>query len=149
MVLVISLLILALLIGAGVGAILSTQTDLKTSGNLKTAAQAFYLAEAGIERGKKTVKDSTSSPPVTAGSCAAAETLGDGSFTVCYPSVSTSGSGAATVTTVTISSTGNVGNSTKTLQSAINKVFVLSQAAISFTGNEADSTFTGTTRKPY
>jgi len=143
MVLVISLLILALLIGAGVGAILSTQTDLKTSGNLKTAAQAFYLAEAGIERGKKTVKDSTSSPPVTAGSCAAAETLGDGSFTVCYPSVSTSGSGAATVTTVTISSTGNVGTSTKALQSAINKVFVLSQAALSFTGNEADSTFTG------
>ena len=49
-VLVISLLILALLVGAGVGALVSTQTDLKTSGNLKTAAQAFYIAEAGLQR---------------------------------------------------------------------------------------------------
>jgi len=144
MILVISLMILALLLGAGVGAIVSTQSDLKSSSNLKTGTQALYLAEAGIERGKKTVKDSTSDPPVTAGSCAAAETLGSGSFTVCYPSVSTSGSGAATVYTVTISSTGAVGNSSKTIQSAVNKAFVLSQAALSFTGNEADSTFTGT-----
>ena len=52
-VMVISLLILALLVGAGVGAIVSTQTDLKTSGNVKVGAQAFYLASAGIERGKK------------------------------------------------------------------------------------------------
>ena len=144
MILVISLMILALLLGAGVGAIVSMQTDLKSSSNLKTGTQALYLAEAGIERGKKTVKDSTSAPPVTAGSCAADETLGPGSFTVCYPSVSTSGSGAATVYTVTISSTGNVGSSSKTLQSAIRKVFVLSQAAVSFTGNEADSSFSGT-----
>jgi len=46
-VLVITLLILTLLIGAGTGAIVSTQTDLKTSGNLKRGTQAFYLAEAG------------------------------------------------------------------------------------------------------
>ncbi|MEE8159542.1 MAG: PilX N-terminal domain-containing pilus assembly protein [Dehalococcoidia bacterium] len=46
-VLVITLLILTLLIGAGTGALVSTQTDLKTSGNLKRGTQAFYLAEAG------------------------------------------------------------------------------------------------------
>ncbi len=49
-VLVISLMILTLLVGAGIGAIVSTQTDLKTSGNLKTATQAFYIAEAGLQR---------------------------------------------------------------------------------------------------
>ncbi|MFQ5849175.1 MAG: PilX N-terminal domain-containing pilus assembly protein [Candidatus Binatia bacterium] len=49
-VLVISLLILALLIAAGLGAIVSTQTDLKISSNIKTATQAFYIAEAGLHR---------------------------------------------------------------------------------------------------
>jgi len=47
-VLVITLLILSLLIGAGTGAIVSTQMDLKTSGNLKTGTQAFYNALAGL-----------------------------------------------------------------------------------------------------
>lgn len=47
-ILVISLLILALLIGAGVGAIVSMQTDLNTSSNVKTATEALYFAEAGI-----------------------------------------------------------------------------------------------------
>ena len=61
-VLVISLLILALLIGAGVGAIVSMQTDLRISANLKTGKQAFFLAEAGIEWGKQQVKDAGSHP---------------------------------------------------------------------------------------
>jgi Tfp pilus assembly protein PilX len=143
-VLVISLLIMALLIGAGVGAIVSMQTDFRTAANLKTLTQSLYLAEAGIERAKKTVKESTSTPPVTQGSCAAAESLGEGTFTVCYPTVATSGSGADTTYTVTIRSSGDVGDSTKTIDSAVRKSFVLSQAAISFTGNEADSSFSGT-----
>lgn len=50
MILVISLLILALLLGAGVGAIVSMQTDLKTSSNLKTGKQAFYIGDAGVNR---------------------------------------------------------------------------------------------------
>ena len=41
MILVISLMILALLLGAGVGAIVSMQTDLKSSSNLKTGTQAL------------------------------------------------------------------------------------------------------------
>ena len=55
MILVITLLILALLIGAGVGAIVSMQTDLRTSSNLKTGTMAFYIAEAGIERAKSEI----------------------------------------------------------------------------------------------
>jgi hypothetical protein len=49
-ILIASLLILALLMAGGVGAILSMQTDLKSSGNLKTGRQAFYIAEAGLNR---------------------------------------------------------------------------------------------------
>lgn len=59
MILVISLLILALLIGAGVGAIVSMQTDLKTSGNLKTGTQAFYNADAGINHARQEMQDGT------------------------------------------------------------------------------------------
>ena len=57
MILVISLLILALLLGAGVGAIVSMQTDLKTSSNLKIGKIAFYIADAGVNRAFKELDD--------------------------------------------------------------------------------------------
>ena len=57
MILVISLMILTLLLGAGVGAIVSMQTDLRTSSNLKTGKLAFYVADAGINRVWKELDD--------------------------------------------------------------------------------------------
>jgi len=55
---VITLLILTLLIGAGTGAIFSTQMDLKTSGNLKRRAKAFYIAQAGLNHAWQELNDS-------------------------------------------------------------------------------------------
>lgn len=60
MILVLSLLILALLIGAGVGAIVSMQTDFRSSGNLKTGTQAFYNADAGVNHARQELQDSDS-----------------------------------------------------------------------------------------
>ena len=52
-VLVISLLIIALLIGAGAAAIVSVQTDLRSSGNLNAGNRAFYIAEAGVNHARQ------------------------------------------------------------------------------------------------
>ena len=56
-VLVASRLILALLMAGGVGALYSTQTSLRTSGNLKVGRQAFYIAEAGLSRAWQELND--------------------------------------------------------------------------------------------
>lgn len=56
-VLVASLLLLTLLMAGGLGALLSMQTDLRSSGNLKTGREAFYIAEAGLNRAWQEMND--------------------------------------------------------------------------------------------
>ena len=136
-VLVISLLILALLIGAGVGAIVSTQTDLRISANLKAGKQAFFLAEAGIEWGKQQVKDAGANPPDPVGGT---QTLSPGSFTVTFNDATKE---SLLVGKVTVVSTGNVGRSTNTIQALITKTYQLSDGALSIRGTEANPRFTG------
>lgn len=57
MVLVISLMILALILGAGAGAIFSVQSDLRSSGNFEKGTQAFYIAEAGVNHARQELYD--------------------------------------------------------------------------------------------
>ena len=137
MVLVISLMILSLLLGAGLGAIVSTQTDLKTTGNLKTGTQAFYLAEAGIEWGKQQIKSSSVSPPSTGESTQA---LSPGTFAVSFLSPTQLSNLAAKVT---IRSTGNVARSSHRIQALVTKIYDLSDAALGLRGNEANGSFVG------
>jgi hypothetical protein len=137
MVLVISLMILSLLLGAGVGAIVSTQTDLKTTGNLKTGMQAFYLAEAGIEWGKQQVKSSVVSPPNAGESTQA---LSPGTFTVSFLSPVQLSNLAGTVT---IRSTGAVGRSAYTVEARVTKLYDLSDAPIGLRGKKAGAKFIG------
>lgn len=56
-VLVTTLLILSLLMGAGTGVIVSTRTDLRTTGNLKRRVKAFYIAQAGLEHAWQELMD--------------------------------------------------------------------------------------------
>lgn len=137
MVLVISLLILALLLGAGVGAIVSTQTDLKTSSNLKTTTQAFYLAEAGIERAKSEIAGSKSFNSVLAGADGSKTSTGDNGILSFGSSVSFAGgtyevsvtdnddgdrdSWADADNKVYISSKGTYGSSTRTIKALVTK----------------------------
>jgi Tfp pilus assembly protein PilX len=56
-VLVISLLTIVLLIGAGAAAIVSTQIDLRTSGNLGSGSRTFYIAEAGVNHARSELQN--------------------------------------------------------------------------------------------
>jgi len=56
-VLVISLLILTLILSAGLGAIFSVQSDLRSSGNFEKGTQAFYIAEAGVNHARQELHD--------------------------------------------------------------------------------------------
>lgn len=55
--LLVALMVVALLGAAGLGALLSTQNDLRTSANLRSAAQAFYISEAGIHHAWQELAD--------------------------------------------------------------------------------------------
>src|SRR5688572_11182429 len=60
--LILALMVLAFLTVLG-GALLTTTTiDIRVSDNFKTASQSLYLAEAGIERGRETLRTSLNSP---------------------------------------------------------------------------------------
>ncbi len=50
LVLVMIIVLISILLLIGTSAVMNANTDLKISANFKTATQAFYLAEAGIER---------------------------------------------------------------------------------------------------
>ena len=138
MVMAISLLILALLIGVGVGAIVSTQTDLKTSGNLLTGTQAFYLAEAGVEWGKNKIKNTAANPP---GPSTETLRLPPGRFTVSFLAPTKIDNLLAAVT---VRSTALVGSSSSTVQARVAKTYELSDAAVSLRGNESHPSFVGT-----
>ena len=127
-VMVISLLILALLVGAGVGAIVSTQTDLKTSSNVKVGAQAFYLASAGIERGKQQLVDSGSESPIN-------ENFGAGSYSVTIVNL---GSERYRLTSTACLPAGNPcpsGNSKKVIETIMGRPDFTPSAAINIDGD--------------
>lgn len=137
MILVISLLIMALLIGAGVGAIVSMQTDFKTSANLKTGTQAFDLAEAGLEWAKQQIKKAGTNPPNPSGST---QTLSPGTFTVAFSNATKE---SQVVGYVTVTSTGSVGSSSASITASVKKTYEISDGAISMRGAEAGAAFTG------
>ncbi len=165
MILVITLLILALLLGAGVGAIVSTQTDLKTSSNLKTATMAFYIAEAGVERAKSEISGSKTFNSALAGADGNKSNTSDNGILSFGSSVSFGGGTYAVRVTdnsdgdndiwadadgkVLVTSTGTYGSSTRTIKVLISKASMGFNGAINVvddkceTGQGGSATVTG------
>ena len=59
MIFIVVLALIAILTLVGTTAVITTTTDIKISSNYKTSVQAFYSAEAGIERANNILKSST------------------------------------------------------------------------------------------
>ena len=76
--LITGLVIMVLLTAIGTYAINMTEIDQTLSRNLKASKQAFYLADAGLERGRQQVLTSTTIPPSPASST---QNLNPGSYT--------------------------------------------------------------------
>ncbi len=136
-VLVISLLILTLLMGAGAGTSALVQTDLKISRNLKNGTQAFYLAEAGVEWAKQHIKDTATNPPYPTGTT---RSLSPGTFTVIFkdPTKVT-----RLKSTITVQSTGQLGESSSIGQALLTKTYEIADAALGIRGDGLDTRFKG------
>ena len=63
MVLVVGLLLIVVLMLLGTTAVLTSTTDMKISSNYKSGSQAFYIAEAGIERARENVRQAINLGP--------------------------------------------------------------------------------------
>lgn len=135
-ILVIALLIMALLIGAGAGAIFSTQTDLRTSSNLKIAEQAFFVADAGFEWAKQQLRNASGNPPAPTG--VTNQAFSPGTFTVVF---GTAVKVSNLIAEIPLTVTGTVGSSTVTIVGRIKKTYELSDGALSLRG---DTDFGGT-----
>src|SRR5262245_47309614 len=77
--LITGLVIMVLLTAIGTYAINMTEIDQTISRNLKSSKQAFYLADAGLERGRQQVLTSTAIPPA---SVSTTHNLNSGIYTV-------------------------------------------------------------------
>jgi Tfp pilus assembly protein PilX len=140
--LITGLVITVLLTAIGTYAINMTEIDQTLSANLKASKQAFYLAEAGIERGRQPILASTAIPPAPAGFSENLTSSGSpGSYSVTFSSIMPQG--PAWQYRITVSSTGTIGTASKALQSLVTKTYDPSDAAIAMRGNEAHSNFTG------
>ena len=137
MVLVTVLLLLSLLMVIGMGAALSVQNDLRMSANLRSAAAASYLAEAGIESAKQQIAAATTMPPALS---AANQSLGSGSYSVSFLSATQSTPLSATVV---IQSVGSANNATQAVDARIAKIYDLGDGAIVLRGNARNINFSG------
>jgi Tfp pilus assembly protein PilX len=136
--LIAGLVIMVLLTAIGTYAINMTEIDQTISRNLKSSKQAFYLADAGLERGRQQVLTSTAIPPAPASTT---QNLNSGIYAVTFPNIMPQG--PAWQYRITVSSTGTIGTASKVLQSLVTKTYDPSDAAIAMRGNEAHSRFTG------
>ena len=123
-----SLLILSVLLAVGVGARIMLQTDSKILANMRGSAEAFYLAEAGLEWGKGEISKNSSHPPDPLGR---AQNFSSGSFSVSFlaPTAVT-----PLVARIVVRSTGAVSNSLQIVQAQVTKSYDLADAAVGLRG---------------
>lgn len=135
MVLFVTLVILTVLMVVSVAAMVSMQTDYKITANLKSGAQAFFVAEAGVEWAKGEIYKSATNPPnLPAGT----RDLSPGNFSI---SLLSSTKVTPLNGKLTVRSTGSRGGSSHAIQAELVKTYDLSDGAIALRGFSDGITF--------
>ena len=135
MILFTSLLIIALLMAAGLGSVVSVQNEFRITQNLRSGTSALYLADAGIEWGKEQIGTATGNPPTLVD---ASRNFSGGHFSVSFiASTQVSPLNAQVV----VRSTGNLGSSLQTVQAQVTKIYDLGDGALALRGNSRGINF--------
>jgi len=133
-----SLMILSALVVAGVAARVMLRNDHRTSANLRSGSQAFYLAASGIEWSKSEILSSTGLTPAPADRSV---TFTNGRFSVFF--VSGIGLGPLAAQFV-VRSLGVLRDDSHALQARLTKTYDLGDSAIGLRGNIQIVNFNGT-----
>ncbi len=124
-----SLMILSALAIAGVAARVMLQNDHRTSANLRTGSQTFYLAASGIEWGKSEI---LSSPGLTPAPADRSVNFNHGRFSVSFVSALNPGPLSAQFI---VRSLGILGRDSHLLQARLSKIYDLTDGALGLRGN--------------
>src|SRR5512143_1900137 len=137
MILFASLVLLAILMAVGMGALVSVQNEFRVSANVTAGTSAFYLADSGLEWAKDQVSKATTNPPILEDG---SQTFRSGSFTVAFiaPARTTPLSAQ-----VVVRSVGSQSFSSQTVQARITKNYDLTDAAVALRGNSRGVNFSG------
>ncbi|MGE5302899.1 MAG: hypothetical protein ACM3TN_06190 [Alphaproteobacteria bacterium] len=137
MILFASLVLLAVLMAVGVGALVSVQNEFRVSANVTAGTSAFYLADSGIEWAKDQLSKATTNPPILEDG---SQSFRSGSFTVAFiaPARRTPLSAQ-----VVVRSVGRQSRFSQTVQAQITKNYDLTDAAVVLRGNSRGVNFSG------
>ena len=137
MILVASLVLLAVLMAVGVGALVSVQNEFRVSANVTSGTSAFYLADSGVEWAKDQLSKATTNPPILEDKT---QPFRSGGFAVAFlaPARKTPLSAQ-----VIVRSVGSQSFSSQTVQAQITKNYDLTDAAVALRGNSRGINFSG------
>lgn len=137
MVLLSTLLVLSLLIAVGMGARVMVYNDTGIAGNLRLSANAFYLAEAGIEWSKHEIGVASSHPPAPANRSLS---FASGTFSIEFVSAAAT---TPLVAKIVVRSTGAARNAMHQLQSQLTKTYDLADGAMALRGDGSRANLSG------
>jgi hypothetical protein len=132
-----SLMILSALALAGVAARVMLQNDHRTSANMRTGSQSFYLAASGIEWGKSEI---LLSPGLTPAPSDRSVDFNNGKFSVSFVSAPNLSPLSAQFI---VRSLGSVGRDSHMLLARLSKIYDLTDGAVGLRGNIQGVHFAG------
>jgi Tfp pilus assembly protein PilX len=138
MILIVVLLLLSLLMAIGIGAVVSVRNDLRTTGNLRSATAAAYLADAGIEWSKQQIAATATMPPVLSDTT---QGLSAGSYAVSF--LSSNLTDPLSVRVV-LRSVGSANTAIQSVHAQISKSYDLSDGALALRGRARSIIFAAT-----